>query len=77
MPPSPNDQNHEVGVFVEESIKWTLNGIVPAVTFDTNDATGTEAPVHTGVKIIILNMRRKNHIIEKFLKGLLQLCWWP
>ena len=48
-PPSPNDQNHEVGEFVEESMNWTSRGTVPPVTFETKDATGTEAPAHTGI----------------------------
>jgi hypothetical protein len=47
-PPSPNDQNHDVGVFVEESMNWTSRGTVPSVTFETNAATGTEAPAHAG-----------------------------
>jgi len=41
--PSPNDQAHEVGAFVEESTNCTLSGTVPFVTLETNDATGTVA----------------------------------
>jgi hypothetical protein len=41
--PSPNDQTHEVGEFVEESTNWTVNGAVPEVSVATNDATGVVA----------------------------------
>jgi uncharacterized protein YfaS (alpha-2-macroglobulin family) len=32
-----------VGEFVEESTNWTVSGVVPAVTVETNDATGPVA----------------------------------
>jgi hypothetical protein len=43
VPPSPNDHIHEVGVFVDSSIKRTPSGTVPEVAFDTNAATGVDA----------------------------------
>jgi hypothetical protein len=58
VPPSPNDQNHDTGEFVEESMNWTFSGVVPEVTFDTNEATGTESFAYTGVKNIIPRMMR-------------------
>jgi hypothetical protein len=42
VPPSPNDQNHDVGVFVEESMNCTSRGTVPSVTFETKEAPGAE-----------------------------------
>jgi hypothetical protein len=41
--PSPNDQAHDVGEFVDRSTNCTLSGTVPLVPFDTKAATGTEA----------------------------------
>jgi hypothetical protein len=75
VPPSPNDQNHDAGVFVEESIYWTSSGIVPLVTFDTNDATGAEATAHTGVTIINPKILRKSHTKDGFIPGHLQWDW--
>lgn len=57
-PPSPNDQNHDVGVFAEESMNWTSRGTVPSVTFETKDATGTEAPAHTGINAVQRTRKR-------------------
>jgi hypothetical protein len=42
-PPSPNDQTHDVGEFVEESTNWTVSGAVPEVSVAANDATGNAA----------------------------------
>jgi hypothetical protein len=41
--PSPNDQIHDVGEFVDRSTNCTLNGTVPLVTFETNAAAGVDA----------------------------------
>jgi hypothetical protein len=38
--PSPNDHDHEVGVFVDRSVKLTVSGAVPFVTFAVKFATG-------------------------------------
>jgi hypothetical protein len=43
VPPSPNDQTHEVGEFVDMSTNCTLRGTVPLVPFETKEATGAEA----------------------------------
>jgi len=40
--PSPNDQSHEVGEFVDSSINCTVMGTVPSVAVDTNAASGTD-----------------------------------
>jgi hypothetical protein len=48
VPPSPNDQTHEVGVFVVESINWTFSGMFPELTFEMKSAFGTDAAAHTG-----------------------------
>lgn len=45
MPPSPNDQAHEEGEFVDRSTNCTLRGTVPLVAFETKDATGVDAPL--------------------------------
>jgi hypothetical protein len=47
VPPSPNDQAHEVGEFVDESRNCTLSGMVPEVAFEWNNATGIMAAVLT------------------------------
>jgi hypothetical protein len=47
VPPSPNDQAHDVGEFVEESRNCTLSGMVPDVAFEWNIATGIIAAVLT------------------------------
>jgi hypothetical protein len=46
-PPSPNDHNHVVGVFVEESTNWTGRGKVPVVTVAIKFATGAAADLVT------------------------------
>ena len=38
--PSPNDQDHEVGVLVEASVKATVSGAVPEVGVPVKLATG-------------------------------------
>ena len=38
--PSPNDQDHEVGVLVEASVKVTVSGAVPEVGVPVKAATG-------------------------------------
>jgi hypothetical protein len=38
--PSPNDQSHEVGVPVDESVNCTVNGTVPDVGVALKPATG-------------------------------------
>jgi hypothetical protein len=48
VPPSPNDQTHDVGVFFVESMNWTFSGMVPELTFEINSAFGTDAAAHTG-----------------------------
>jgi hypothetical protein len=40
--PSPNDHSHDVGVFVDSSMKRTARGAVPEVAFDANAATGVD-----------------------------------
>jgi hypothetical protein len=40
IPPSPNDQFHEVEDPVEESVNWTAIGGQPAVMFAVKFATG-------------------------------------
>jgi hypothetical protein len=49
VPPSPNDQTHEVGIFVVESMNWTFSGMFPELTFEINTATGTDAAPHAGM----------------------------
>jgi hypothetical protein len=39
--PSPNVQSHELGVFVEVSVNWTVNGAVPDVVDEVKLATGS------------------------------------
>jgi hypothetical protein len=46
-PPSPNDHNHNVGKFVEESTNWIVSGAGPEVSVATNDATGVVATLLT------------------------------
>jgi hypothetical protein len=48
VPPSPNDQTHDVGEFVVESMNWTLSGIDPELTFEIKSAFGIDAAAHTG-----------------------------
>ena len=44
--PSPNNQLHEVGEFVERSTNWIVRGTVPVFTVDRKEATGTvETPL--------------------------------
>jgi hypothetical protein len=43
VPPSPNDQTHELGEFVDESINWTVSGEVPDSTVALNAADGADA----------------------------------
>ena len=38
--PSPNDQFHEIGVFVEVSVNFTVNGAGPEVGIPVKPATG-------------------------------------
>jgi hypothetical protein len=40
--PSPNDHSHDVGEFVDSSIKSTARGAVPEVAFAVNAATGVD-----------------------------------
>jgi hypothetical protein len=40
--PSPNDHIHDVGEFVDSSMKSTVRGAVPEVAFDANAATGVD-----------------------------------
>jgi len=40
--PSPNDQTHEVGVFVDESTNWTASGHGPSVSVAVKEATGED-----------------------------------
>ena len=40
VPPSPNVHDHAVGVFVEESVKFTVNGTAPIVGVPEKAATG-------------------------------------
>jgi hypothetical protein len=47
VPPSPNDQAHDVGEFVDASRNCTLSGMFPAVAFAWNIATGIMAAVLT------------------------------
>ena len=58
VPPSPNDHDHEVGEFDDKSMNWTLNGAVPVVRFETNDATGTDSAAHAGMNNAPRMMRR-------------------
>jgi hypothetical protein len=53
-PPSPNDQTHDVGVFVEESTNWTDSGMVPEVTFATKFATGAESDLLTVIYPVLV-----------------------
>jgi hypothetical protein len=43
VPPSPNDQTHAIGEFVEESRNCTESGTDPDVTLETKDTAGTDA----------------------------------
>ena len=45
MFPSPNDQTHSVGVLLEESVNWTVNGTVPDVGVALKPATGVKGVV--------------------------------
>jgi hypothetical protein len=45
--PSPNDQSHEVGTFVDVSVNWTVNGATPPVGVAENSATGATAAAVT------------------------------
>jgi hypothetical protein len=45
--PSPNDQIHDAGEFVDRSTNWTPKGTVPVVTFGMNAATGADATLLT------------------------------
>jgi hypothetical protein len=67
-PPSPKDQNHEVGVFVEESMNRTSMGTFPPVIFETNAATGTEAPAHAGINNAP-RMRRRIPAMAGFIQA--------
>jgi hypothetical protein len=40
--PSPNDHSHDVGEFVDSSMKSTARGAVPEVAFAVNAATGVD-----------------------------------
>jgi len=42
--PSPNDQFHEVGVFVDVSLNCTQSGAVPEVLLAVKRATGADDP---------------------------------
>ena len=53
-PPSPNDQTHDVGEFVEESTNWTDRGMVPDVTFATKFATGAESDLLTVIYPVLV-----------------------
>jgi hypothetical protein len=44
VPPSPNNQVHDVGLLVEVSMNCTTNGADPLVIFAVNEATGVVAP---------------------------------
>jgi len=47
--PSPKDQTHALGLFVEVSMNWTENGVVPEVLIAEKDATGV---VDAGLTVI-------------------------
>jgi hypothetical protein len=49
VPPSPNDQTHDVGVLVEESTNWTVRGAFPDSTVEMKDATGLVETVPTTI----------------------------
>jgi len=76
VPPSPNDQNHDTGEFVEESMNWTDRGVVPEVTFDTNEATGTESLAYAGVTNTIPKMMRKNNPKDGLITSCLPFGRW-
>jgi len=44
LPPSPNNQVHEVGLFADVSMNCTDNGADPLVIFAVNEAAGVVAP---------------------------------
>ena len=46
--PSPNDQDHEVGLLVEVSVKVTLSGAVPDIWVPVKAATGFTGAAATG-----------------------------
>jgi len=43
VPPSPKDQYHPVGAFVEVSVNWTVRGLTPEVTFAVKEVMGIAA----------------------------------
>ena len=46
--PSPNNQIHDVGEFVDRSTNWIVMGAVPVFTVDRKEATGiVETPLTT------------------------------
>ena len=53
--PSPNDQSHEVGTFVEVSVNCTVSGATPDVGKAVNSATGaTVAAVTVMSPVLVL-----------------------
>ena len=48
--PSPNSQDHDVGVPVDVSAKETANGMDPKLDDEVNDATGGCIPVFRAIE---------------------------
>jgi len=57
--PSPNDHIHDVGEFVDSSMKSTLNGAVPEVAFDAKAATGVDTAAAGRMNNILARRREK------------------
>ena len=68
LPPSPNDQVHDVGTYVVVSMNCTEWGTaVPLVEFAVNDAIGAVAPATAGRKVSPAARIRKSHTVSCFM----------
>jgi hypothetical protein len=85
VPPSPNDQAHDVGEFVEVSMNCTDRGPSPLEVFDVNNATGTVAPAAAVRNMSEATREKRSHRVVRFMVFIwllnhgihpgIKLCW--